>query len=205
MNKIDDTRTGYLLIGAGGHARVVSSILEALGENIVAVFDMNKSIKSLDGIQNLVTYSPNLFPESKIIIAIGDSKKREEIVSKIKHKFGVVIHPSAIVDRLVKIGEGSQVIHGVIINRGTNIGSHCLINTSSSIDHDCEIGDFVHIAPNAVICGSVTIGNGTLVGAGSCILPNLKIGKNVTIAAGSVVTKNIPDNSLVKGIPGIIM
>lgn len=49
--------------------------------------------------------------------------------------------------------------------------------------------------------GMIEIGNNVLIGAHSIIMPNVRIGNNVVVAAGSIVTKDIPDNSVVGGIP----
>lgn len=197
--------TKYILIGAGGHARVVASAIEATKAALVCVFDSNPSIKSLDGVENKGAYNPNDFPEAHLLIALGDNATRKRLVTEFTHRFGIIIHPSAQVDRLVSIGAGSQVLHGAIINRGTTLGKHCIINTKASIDHDCSLENFVHIAPGVTICGGVKIGEGTLLGAGATVLPNINIGKNVTVAAGAVVTTSLPDNALCVGVPGKII
>ena len=112
---------------------------------------------------------------------------------------------STVLTYFLTLREGSVVMHRAVIQRGTWIGKHGIINTASSIDHDCVLGDFVHIAPNATLCGEVVIGDETFIGAGAVVLPQIKIGKRVTVGAGSVVTKNIPDGATVVGNPGKII
>lgn len=198
--------TKFILIGGGGHARVVSSIIEAEETSqLEAVFDLNPKIKTLDGVSVYQKYSSDLFPDASAIIGIGDNRIRKQLAQTINHVFGVLIHPSASLDRLSSVGEGSVVMHRAVIQRGTRIGKHGIINTASSIDHDCVLGDFVHIAPNATLCGEVVIGDQTFIGAGAVVLPQIKIGKRVTVGAGSVVTKNIPDGATVVGNPGKII
>ena len=198
--------TKFILIGGGGHARVVSSIIEAEETSqLEAVFDLNPKIKTLDGVSVYQKYSSDLFPDASAIIGIGDNRIRKQLAQTINHVFGVLIHPSASLDRLSSFGEGSVVMHRAVIQRGTWIGKHGIINTASSIDHDCVLGDFVHIAPNATLCGEVVIGDQTFIGAGAVVLPQIKIGKRVTVGAGSVVTKNIPDGATVVGNPGKII
>ncbi|MDA9262605.1 acetyltransferase [bacterium] len=198
--------TKFILIGGGGHARVVSSIIEAEEiSQLEAVFDLNPKIKTLDGVSVYQKYSSDLFPGASAIIAIGDNRIRKQLALTINHVFGVLIHPSGSLDRLSSLGEGSVVMHRAVIQRGTRIGKHGIINTASSIDHDCVLGDFVHIAPNATLCGEVVIGDETFIGAGAVVLPQIKIGKRVTVGAGSVVTKNIPDGATVVGNPGKII
>ena len=196
----------FILIGGGGHARVVSSIIEAQeNSHLEVVFDSNSKIETLDGVENFHKYNPDQFPNAIAIVAIGDNKIRKQLAQTIQHVFGKLIHPSASIDRLGLVGEGSVVMHHAVIQRGTRIGKHGIINTASSVDHDCVLGDFVHIAPNATLCGGVQIGDETFIGAGVVVLPQIKIGKRVTVGAGSVVTKNIPDGATVVGNPGKII
>lgn len=197
--------TNFIMLGAGGHARVVASIIEQMNGDLLAIFDSDRTIKSLDGVNNLGPYESNFEPTAKAIIAIGDAQIRENLSQKVIHSFGIVIHPSALVDRLVTLGEGTQIVHKAVINRGSQIGKHCIINTGASVDHDCNIHDFVHIAPSATLCGGVTVGKRTLIGAGATVLPNLTIGSNVQIGAGAVVTSSIPDHCVVTGVPGKII
>jgi sugar O-acyltransferase (sialic acid O-acetyltransferase NeuD family) len=196
----------FILIGGGGHARVVSSIIEAQeNSHLEVVFDSNSKIETLDGVENFHKYNPDQFPNALAIVAIGDNKIRKQLAQTIQHVFGKLIHPSASIDRLGLVGEGSVVLHHAVIQRGTRIGKHGIINTASSVDHDCVLGDFVHIAPNATLCGGVQIGDETFIGSGVIVLPEIKIGKQVIVGAGTVVTKNIPDGATVVGNPGKII
>ena len=94
---------------------------------------------------------------------------------------------------------------GVKISNSVKIGIAPIIYYNAIITHDCRIGDFCEISPAANILGRVSIGNKTQIGAGASILPDVKIGSNVTIGAGAVVTKNIPDNAVVVGVPAKII
>ena len=198
-------KTKVIFIGAGGHAKVLASILEVTAFELIAVFDPDKTKEHFFGVKNEGDYSTNAHPEAKLLIAIGDNAIRKKISQSISHAFAQAIHPSAQIDRLVQLGQGVQVMPSVVINRATKIGHHCIVNSNAIVEHDCNIGDFVHIAPAATICGRVTVGEETLVGANATVLPNCVIGKNVIIGAGTVVTKNIPDNATVIGIPGKII
>tara|TARA_B100000767_G_scaffold19422_1_gene17733 strand:- start:169 stop:792 length:624 start_codon:yes stop_codon:yes gene_type:complete len=198
--------TNYILIGGGGHARVLSSIIEAQKDSqLLGIFDNNRQLSELDGIKNFIEYTPDIFPKAIAIIAIGDNLIRQKHALIIKHSFGRLVYPSAAIDSLCSLGHGTVVMHQSCIQRGTQIGNHGIINTASIIDHDCVLGDFVHIAPNATLCGGVHIGHGTLIGAGVTVIPNIKIGNQVTVGAGTVVTKDIPHGAIVVGNPGKII
>ena len=198
-------KTKVIFIGAGGHAKVLASILEVTAFELIAVFDPDKTKERFFGVKNEGDYTTSAHPEAKLLIAIGDNAIRKRISQSISHKFAQAIHPSAQIDRLVQLGQGVQVMPLAVINRATKIGHHCIINSNATVEHDCTIADFVHIAPGATICGGVTVGEQSLVGANATVLPNCVIGKNVIIGAGTVVTKNIPDNTLVTGVPGKII
>ena len=194
-----------ILYGAGGHANVVISCLEENNIKVFGIFDDNPNLTDFGGIKVFGEYEKNIMPDEKIIISIGDNVTRRKISKKIIHKYGSVIHSSAIVDRLTNIGKGSVIFHNSVIQRHVSIGKHVIVNTASSVDHDCKIEDFVHIAPNATLCGEVFVDMGTLIGAGSVIKPGVKIGKWCIIAVGAVIIRDVPDFSVVIGNPGRII
>jgi sugar O-acyltransferase (sialic acid O-acetyltransferase NeuD family) len=194
-----------ILYGASGHAKVIISCLRATQQSILGIFDDDLSKHDLWQIPVVGAYRADFMPAELLIIAIGYNHIRQKIAAMIRHDFGRVIHPSAVVDASVQVGAGAVIFHQSIIQADAQIGQHAIVNTAASIDHDCVIEDFVHIAPKATLCGNVRVGAGTLVGAGSVVAPNLKIGKNCLIAAGSVVTTHIPDGAIVRGNPARVI
>ena len=192
-----------ILYGASGHAKVIIDALKGSNEIITLLIDDNKQITELLGYRVSCDYNATYFKynNEKFIVSIGDNKIRKKIVNRIKHNFGKVISQNAIVSKFSDVGKGSVVFSGVIIQAGTQIGEHCIINTKSSVDHDCLISDFVHIAPGSTICGGVSIGEGSFIGAGATVIPNIKIGKWVTIGAGAVVINDVHDNEVWVGNP----
>ena len=198
-------KTKFIFIGAGSHACVLASVIESNQAELVAVFDPNLEKIVLDEVKNEGAYQQDKHPNAQLLIAIGDNAIREQISQGIKHKAGQAIHAKAIVDRLVNLAEGVQIIQGSVVNRGSSIGKHTIVNTNATVDHDCHIGDFVHIAPGATLCGGVKVGKGTLIGANATVLPNCKIGKNVSVGAGAVVTTDLPDNVVVAGVPAKVI
>lgn len=186
-----------VLYGASGHGRVIKEIIEADGGLVKAFVDDNPAINELDGLPVL----HKVDDQESIIVSIGANAVRKKVVEKLNCRFGVAIHPSAVVSPSAKIGEGTVVMAGAIINAGTVIGKHCIINTGASVDHECVLEDYVHIAPHAALCGQVHVGEGTLMGVGSCVIPCMKIGSWCTVGAGSVVVRNVRDGATVVGNP----
>ncbi|WAC10704.1 acetyltransferase [Dyadobacter pollutisoli] len=193
-----------IIYGAGGHAKVVCSILADCDRKVTAILDDNPNA-TFNGMPTAGGYQPHFDTNELIIIAIGDNTTRKTIAQHIVHSFGNVIHPSAVIASDTVLGNGLVIVHRAVVQTGTILGNHIIVNTGAIIDHDCILGDFVHVAPGAVVCGNVRIGENTLIGAGSTILPNLEIGKNCIIGAGSVITRSIPDCATVWGNPGRII
>ncbi len=190
------------LYGASGHAKVVMDIVRLAYLDIPCLIDDNPEVNELAGLP-VVHSADGLSP---IIVTIGDCKIRKEIVRKLGDgKYLTVVHPNAIKAASVKLGNGSVVMAGAVLNPYVEVGNHCIINTGASLDHDVRISDFVHVAPHCTLCGEVEVGEGTWIGAGSTIIQQIHIGKNCYIGAGSVVVKDIPDNTLCFGNPARVI
>lgn len=187
------------IYGASGHGGVILDICITLKRSVEGFID-DATKQNYLGLE--VHHPSSIRDNDEMIIAIGDNRIRKEIVGRLlSASFVSVVHSRATISTNVQLGLGTAIMAGVVINQGSSIGNHVILNTNCSVDHDCKIDDFVHISPGATICGGITIGEGTHVGAGATILPNLHIGKNVIIGAGAVVTKNVPPNIKVVGIP----
>ena len=194
------------IIGTGGHAKVVFDIASQNNEIVEAFYDDNIQVDRIDFNGFNIKCPISSLSNARAIIAIGNNKIRKSIsLNENNINWETLIHSSAIISENVKIEYGTLIVAGVILQTNTLIGRHCIINTNASIDHDCIINDFVHISPSVTLCGNVVIGEGTHVGAGATIIPNIVIGKWCVIGAGAVVTNDIPDYSLVVGVPGEII
>ena len=197
-----------IIIGAGGHAKVIADIIEKSGDEVVGFLDDNKEngatvIKNYKVIGDLNNRFAMAVTKKDVefIIAIGDNKKREEISHSPNLKFYTAIHPSAQIGINVEIEEGTVIMANVCINSSSRVGKHCIINTGAIIEHDNIIEDFVHISPNTSLGGTVKIGESTHVGIGSIVKNNITICKNCTIGAGAVVVKNIIEEGTYVGVP----
>jgi sugar O-acyltransferase (sialic acid O-acetyltransferase NeuD family) len=193
------------LFGASGHCKVVIDIIEASKEyTIASVIDHNPKSDFISEIPILNFNQIDGFEEKLFIVSIGDNKKRKRVVELINAIFLRAIHPQSVISRFSKIGEGSVVMAGAIINADSRIGKHCIINTGAVVEHDCLIDDYVHVSPNASVAGNVKIGEGAHIGIGSTIIQGITIGKWAVVGAGAVIIENVPDYAVVVGVPGQI-
>lgn len=209
----------YYIVGAGGHARVVLSIL--LASNLL--ISKNDYIKIMgflsekaeewgqvvDGFKicggvNLLWQNrrSNCMPHA--VIAIGNNQLRAKLFNELtinKIPSFQAIHPATVIDPKATIGDGVMICPGAIINTGVSIGADSIINTGTIIDHHCQIGEHVHVAPGSALTGNVKIGLRTFIGAGATVIPGISIGSDVIVGAGAVVTKDVPDGLTVVGVP----
>ena len=205
-----------VLIGGGGHCKVVISILKKLDNFEIAGIVDNYNAGSLVSGIKIIGADDDLRDIYKsgidnALIAIGSTKdntkryKLFNMVREIGYEFPVIISPETIIDKSIRIDDGTVVTTGSIINIGSSVGKNCIINTGAIIEHDCKIGDHCHIASGVHISGAVEIDKLSFIGIGATIIQGIKIGKNVTIGAGSVVIKDIPDNVIAVGNPAKII
>jgi UDP-perosamine 4-acetyltransferase len=193
-----------VILGAGGHAKVILSSLLRLGKKVDYLIDDKikldsyfENYKSINE-KNFFSFKDN---NVNIFLGIGITTKknnREKIIKKFKNK-GLIF--KQVIDKDVKLGLNIKIMSGAQIMRGCHIGENVLINqnsiinTMSIIEHDVEIGENSHVAPGSIILGGVKIGKNTFIGAGSIIFQGVKIGADSIIAAGSIVSKNLENKS----------
>jgi len=194
-----------IIIGAGGHGKVVADIAFQKGYKEVCFLD-DAPLKDCMGIPVVgrVIDAQKHIGSCDFFIAIGNSKIRASIYSDLKQKGANLIslvHPNAVIGGNVRIGNGSVVMAGGIINACATVGEGVIINTNSSIDHDCNIGDFCHIAVGVNVAGTVFVGKNCFLGAGSTIKNNVTICDDCVIGAGAVVVKDIDQSGTYVGVP----
>jgi len=189
-----------ILFGASGHGKVILDILRRRGVEPEAFWDDQPSVDRLMGVE--VMRSPENAQCEQMIVSVGNNRIRALLVERFKNqRFGIAIHPSALIGEDVEIGAGSVVMAGVKINSGARIGAHCILNTGCSIDHDCQLGDFVHISPQATLTGGVRVGKGTQIGAAAVAIPGISIGQWCIVGAGSVLIRDLDDFLKAVGSP----
>lgn len=194
-----------VLIGAGGHAKVIADIVLKSGDKLVGFLDDNAEKQGSEifkGYKVIGTISDvNKYSDCYFVIAIGDNKTRARIAEKLVVKYYTAIHPNAVVADTVKVGEGTVIMAGAVINPDTIIGRHCIINTACSIDHDNHIDDYAHISPGAHLAGSVSVGNNSWICAGAIIINNISIINDIIVGAGATVLSDINEPGIYIGTP----
>ncbi|WP_290794837.1 acetyltransferase [Flavihumibacter sp. UBA7668] len=191
-----------IIIGSGGHARVIAEILKEQGIWNIS-FWVDQPSDSI--VNEFSVFKREQQSIEEVIIGIGDNRIREKICKNNSYVFTTAIHPKAIISNYCEIGLGTVCMAGVILNTNSVVGKHVILNTGAVIDHDALIGDFVHISPNATLAGAVTVGEGSWIGAGATVIQGIKIGKWAIIGAGAVVIKDVPDFAVVVGNPARII
>ena len=197
-----------VLIGSGGHAKVVLDAAFAAGvaETDVRVFDGNAARCGADFL-GLRIEGPDLDASicgAEVHVAIGSSQAHERLYREAEvlgAQACTVLHPQARVSRLAVLSPGVFAAAGAVIAIDAAVGRGTIVNHNAVIDHDCRIGDCCHVAPGAVLGGGVIIGAGVLVGAGAVILPGVEVGENATIGAGAVVTRTVGAGETWTGVP----
>lgn len=194
------------IVGSGEHSSVVLDCVDLIfPEHHISAFDEDPEkfgnfLEKKYIIKNLI----NINKDDLYHIAIGSNKNREIIFNKYFKKIDgmlTLVHPRSYVSKSSIIQHGSFIAANSLIGPNSSVGYGCIINHNSIVDHDCKIEDWCHIAPGAILGGTVKVARGTLIGAGAVVLKGLEIGENVVVGAGAVVTKNVPDNTIVMGVP----
>lgn len=201
-----------LIVGAGGHAKVVietvrcmygseksvgivSSAANSIGHNILGV-----PIVGTD--EDISSFFTNGC--SQAFIAVGNNTIRHRLARELEahgFEFPVLIHPSSVISPSSTIMPGTLIAAGAVIQPDTIIGHHVIVNTAASVDHDCVIEDYAHIAPGARLAGSTIVHCGAHLGIGSVTIQGISIGENSIIGAGSVVIRDVSDHWVAYGNP----
>lgn len=201
-----------LIVGAGGHGRVVADTASLTGRWSKISFLDDRFPMDTNLLWEVIASTDNapllLDEYDELIVAIGDNPLRVGLLKKFKEmgfSIPTIIHPDASISRFVEIGEGTVVFSQAVINAGSKIGIGAIINTGSTVDHDCDLGEGVHLSPGVKLAGGVTIGDYSWLGIGAVIIQQINIGNHVTVGAGSVVINSIESNTTVVGIPGRVI
>jgi sugar O-acyltransferase (sialic acid O-acetyltransferase NeuD family) len=198
-----------IVVGAGGHGRVVADAALASGCQVLAFADEARSGTQILGIDVLpfeveatVQYARRA--HGQIVVAIGENRARRRITLALRAhgaQLATVVHPRASVSPHAKIGAGSVVLAQAVVAVGAGVGDGAIINHGASVDHDGQIGEFVHLSPGVHLGGEVVIGTGTHLAVGVSVRNRVRIGSWAVIGVGSAVVADISDEVVSYGVP----
>jgi len=204
-----------VIIGAGGHGRVVLDIIRAQGHYTpVGFVDANPALTGhrIDGLEVLGT--PEIAESLKYkevtgaIIAIGDNGIRRQYVDLVDNsglKLINAIHPSSNIAGTATIGKNVVIAAGVVVCAHCQIGNSVILNTGCIVDHESIIANSAHVCPGAKLAGRVIVESGAFIGIGATVIQNVRIGIDAVIGAGAVVIKDVPPAVTVVGVPARIL
>ena len=197
-----------ILLGGGGHARVLLGMLRRLQVEVLGVVDPLLAVGSdwlgcrvLGGDDVVTGYGAE---QIELVNGIGampkDAGNRARVFthfSGLGYRFSSVIDPRAFVADDAELASGVQVMAGVIIQAGTIIAENCIVNSGAIVEHDCRIGRHVHIAPGVTLCGAVQVADEAHIGAGAVVIQGIAIGSRSIVGAASVVTRDVGSRQIV--------
>ncbi|ATC32713.1 hexapeptide transferase [Caulobacter vibrioides] len=202
---------GVVIVGGGGHAKVVIESLRASGRAVAAIIDADPTPREVLGVpvvgDDLALPTLRGQGLSALFVAIGDNRLRQKLGRKAReHGFSLVnaIHPSAVVSPSARLGEGIAVMAGVVINAESWIDDLAILNTGAVVDHDCRLGAACHLGPASALAGGVSVGERAFLGVGARAIPGVSIGADTIVGAGGVVVRDLPDAVLAIGVPAKI-
>ncbi|MDT8376829.1 MAG: acetyltransferase [Mariprofundaceae bacterium] len=198
-----------LILGAGGHGKVMAEAAEACGtwQKIAFLDDRHAA---LDGtlrwpVPGAIADLPRFAPDySHAAVAVGDSTIRLawlDMLTAQGFRIPPLVHPAAWVSPTAQLGDGCVVMANATVQADTVLGRGCIVNTGANVDHDCMLGDGVHVCPGASLGGNVHVGNGSWLGIGCSVIQGIRIGEQTTIGAGAAVINDIGDGLTVVGVP----
>lgn len=200
-----------VIIGAGGHGRVVLDImLHAGGHKVVGFLDSDAGLhgRRMDGVEVLGSLQvlPDLLKQGVqgAVVAIGENGTRRGFIEEVRGtglELVNAIHPSANIASNVTLGKGVVIAAGVLVCAHCQIGDAVILNTGSIIDHETMIGTCCHICPGAKLAGRVVVESGAFVGIGATVIQRVRVGHDAVIGAGAVVLEDVAPMSTVAGLP----
>jgi UDP-perosamine 4-acetyltransferase len=201
-----------LILGAGGHAKVLIDALQTQGRAILGCTDLDpakrgstvNAVQILGGDEYVLTLEPRGTLLVNGVGSVNLPDVRRAVFERFKaagFTFATVVHPRATVSAQAILEEGAQVMAGAVVQTNAVIGANTIVNTGAVIDHDCRIGAHCHVAPGCSLSGTVSVGESSHVGTGAVIVQGVTLGERCLVAAGAVVTQSWGAGVKLMGVP----
>jgi UDP-perosamine 4-acetyltransferase len=207
-----------IILGAGGHARVLIDCIRASGvAQIHGILDPERERWGQTMLDVPILGGDELMPRMAdegvryFLVGLGSTGNSEarQRLFRMGRSQGLqaltVIHPACIHSVAAVIGAGSQLLAGSIVNVGAVIGENVIINSGAIIEHDCRIEDHAHVATGARLAGTVHVGMGAHIGVGAAIRQGITIGEAAIVGAGAAVVEDVPPWTVVVGVPARVL
>lgn len=191
-----------LVVGAGGHAKVVVDAALQAGHDIACILGDEGGRTEILGLPVITGEVPR--DVDRFIVAIGDNEARARRYAELVADGltpASVIHPTAVIAETASVGPGCLVAAGVIVNPDARVAEDSILNTGCIVEHDCTVGAHTHLGPSSTLCGAVTTGEGVLLGVGASVVPGARIGAWSVVGAGAAVASDLGEHSVYAGVP----
>jgi len=205
------THLKLTLLGAGGHAKSCTAVIESCGWQVIGFLDRIETVgRFVEGYPILGTdsqISEFLERSDGFLISVGqiesaDVRKRLfDLVISHGGRLPHIVASTALVDRRARLGSGTIVMHNAFVNVSADVGMNCILNSRCVIEHDAVIGDHVHISTGALINGGCTVGTECFVGSGAILRNNVTVDEGVVVGAGAVVVSDLTESGTYVGNP----
>lgn len=202
-----------VVVGAGGQGREIVEVVRSLNNErptfeLLGVLDDNEAaareILGRADIPYLGPFEALSEIDAMYSLALGDGAVRKRLADSAVgwgRQAATIVHPQASVGADVQLGAGSFINAGGRITTYVTVGVHVLINTNATVAHDSVLEDFVTISPGVSMAGTVRLGEGAMIGTNASVIPGCTVGAWAVVGAGAVVTKDVPPNTTVVGVP----
>jgi UDP-perosamine 4-acetyltransferase len=205
-----------VIIGAGGHGRVVLDILRTEGRyDPIGFVDADTRLTGTSVSELAVLGPTNILPKLRqqqrvahAIVAIGDNRTRQRYTAAVQAEgFELVsaIHPTAFVSPTARLGRNVVICPNASVITEARLGDSVIVNTGAIVEHECELAEAVHVAPGACLAGRVRVGACAFIGIGAQVIQCLAVGEGATVGAGAVVVEDVPDGATVVGVPARVV
>ncbi|OXS99390.1 hypothetical protein B7H23_14610 [Notoacmeibacter marinus] len=196
-----------VLLGAGGHGRVVADAAVMAGWRDVVFLDDGFGSRDTNGVWPIVgplVKWREMAAQCDLFVSVGDNGTRLRLFKELASA-GVslprIVHPSAVISAHSSIEAGTVIMAGAILQAFAAIGAAGIVNTGATVDHDCRLDNAVHLSPGAHLAGTVSVGERSWIGMGANVRQGINIGADVMVAAGATVVNDVADRTTVMGVP----